>query len=410
MEGFFSKQETQSVTRPDGKTYSCFSCGLYKSGCSTPKMKPSGQFKKEILNVFDYPTPKGDVKGTIFSGRELGFVKDAFAHFDIDLEKDCLNTSVLRCTPYDEKGEVMLDKDKKIAHHISSCHVLLMKLIQQYKPKLILLHGQLAVRSIIGNIYKGDLNTIEQWRGFVIPDQTLKCYIAPLYSVSYVLSKDLPHLYLLYAQDLERALNARKNAFPIQKPPVIKTITKLDVLRDIKFGTIAFDYETTGLKPQAKGHRIVCCSVATSPDEVYVFMMPKIEDNQEPFIDLLRNKAVKKMAHNMKFEESWSFNILGTRVQNWYWDSMLRAHILDNREGITGLKFQAYVNFGVEDYSSEISPYLQVEDANSKNTIDELLKKPGGKEKLLKYCALDSIYEYRLALLQQEKFNNILPF
>jgi hypothetical protein len=33
------------------------------------------------------------------------------------------------------------------------------------------------------------------------------------------------------------------------------------------------------------------------------------------------------------------------------------------------------------------------------------------KELLLEYCALDSIYEYRLAKQQQEQFeNHILPF
>ena len=45
MAGFFTKKETESKTRPDGKTYSCYSCGLYKNAKSA-KMQPVGEFKK----------------------------------------------------------------------------------------------------------------------------------------------------------------------------------------------------------------------------------------------------------------------------------------------------------------------------------------------------------------------------
>jgi len=84
---------------------------------------------------------------------------------------------------------------------------------------------------------------------------------------------------------------------------------------------------------------------------------------------------------------------------------------MDNRPGITGLKFQTYVNFGIVDYASEIEPYLHASDdsnGNAINRIQELCNKPFGEAKLLKYCALDAIYEYRLAMLQQSEI--LLPF
>jgi hypothetical protein len=92
---------------------------------------------------------------------------------------------------------------------------------------------------------------------------------------------------------------------------------------------------------------------------------------------------------------------------------MLAAHMLDNRSGITGLKFQTYANFGIADYSSSVTPYLRKkeEGGNGMNSIFELLEIEGGKEKLLKYCALDSHYQYRLSMMQMKKLDyNYLPF
>jgi DNA polymerase I-like protein with 3'-5' exonuclease and polymerase domains len=137
-------------------------------------------------------------------------------------------------------------------------------------------------------------------------------------------------------------------------------------------------------------------------------MIPENRIQRKPFVQLLANENIKKIAHNLKFEETWSKVRLRQSVKGWNWDTMLMAHILDNRRGVTGLKFQTYVYFGIADYSSEIEPYLisvDPKDGNSLNRIEELIKKPGEKEKLLKYCALDSIFEYRLAQLQKNSIN-----
>lgn len=136
-------------------------------------------------------------------------------------------------------------------------------------------------------------------------------------------------------------------------------------------------------------------------------MMPKSRKDRQPFIDMLANPDIGKMAHNMKFEETWSAVRLRQPVKNWVWDSMQAAHILDNRPGVTGLKFLTYVHFGVVDYSSEVTPYLKSasKDGNAINRIYELLKKPGGQEKLLTYCGWDSIWQYRLSMLQMNEMN-----
>ena len=181
---------------------------------------------------------------------------------------------------------------------------------------------------------------------------------------------------------------------------------------------IAFDYETTGLKPHAPGHRIVCAAVAVDQNKVFAFMIPKTKNERKPFTDLLEDSRISKMGHNIKYEDTWTAVRFRVEVQGWEWDSMQAAHVLDNRQYITGLKFQVYVNFGVIDYASEITPYLKPTSENEKkfggnaiNRIQELLDQPGGEKKLLKYCAFDSFYEYMLAMKQIKKLDyDFLPF
>jgi hypothetical protein len=61
MAGFFTKEQTQSITRPDGKHLSCNSCGLYKQ-CSSPKMQPYGNFEKQIMCIGDAPSEEEDLR------------------------------------------------------------------------------------------------------------------------------------------------------------------------------------------------------------------------------------------------------------------------------------------------------------------------------------------------------------
>ena len=68
MQGFFTKQQTQSISRPDGKVHSCASCGLYQH-VQSPRMVPFGNFKKRILNIGKAPDETDDEKGRPFQGR-----------------------------------------------------------------------------------------------------------------------------------------------------------------------------------------------------------------------------------------------------------------------------------------------------------------------------------------------------
>lgn len=424
MAGFFTRKQTESISRPTGKTFSCSSCGLYK-GVASPKMKPFGNFKKGVMNIGEFPSTLDDERGQQWQGKEGRILKRAYEKLGIDLFEDCINLNAVNCSP----------NEKPTGHQIDCCRsIVVLKAIQQYKPKVIVLFGNAAIHSIIGNRWKKDLGgndkskrgIIDKWRGFTIPDQDLKAWVCPVFSPSTILNEQRDEVETVWKLDLQEVINCIETPFPVWKEPVIETITDL---RDIEYTEIyteshgntkfhilpkmaAFDYETTGLKPHAEGHKIICCSIADSADHVYVFMMPETRKELKPFLDFLGNEKILKLAQNMKYEHVWSKVKLKTEVKGWYHDTMQAAHILDNRTGVTGLKFQNYVNFGIVDYDSEVAPYLRPKvstSANDINQIEELLKQPGGKEKLLKYCGMDSIVEFRLALKQMELISP-LPF
>lgn len=404
MEGFFTKKETETIDRIDGKTLSCFSCGLFKK-CLSPKMPPYGNFKKKILNIGEAPGEVEDRSGKPFQGVTGTLLRKMYRNLGIDLFEDCLNINAVHCRPV-EAGE----NREPTNYEIECCRKTTLQTIYEYKPKVIVLLGNSAVYSIIGHRWKKDLGGITKWRGWSIPDRDMAAWICPTFHPSYVERAEASDVELIWKQDLQQAIECSKTPLPPYVEPTIEEIKDLSVLNTITSGMIAFDYETTGLKPHAEGHRIVCCSIANSENHAYVFMMPLSKIERKPFTDLLANPNVSKIAHNMKYEEAWSFVRLKQPVENWYWDTMQATHILDNRVGVTSLKFQAYVQFGIVDYASALDFYLKpktIEGANDKNKIFELLQTPDGKKKLLKYCGLDAIYEYRLAMKQLENF---LPF
>lgn len=405
--GFFTKKETQSSARADGKIYSCSACGLYLT-CKSPKMQVSGNFKKGILNIGEAPGEVEDRVGKPWQGKTGQLLVRTYEKFGIDLFEDCLNINAVSCRPVDEEGNNRAPSDAEI----DCCRRFVMKIITERKPKLVILLGSSAVYSAIGNRWKKDFDGIFKWRGFTIPDQDLKTWLCPVFHPSFVERASEDGVHAVWTTDLREAFEKLTVPFPIAKEPNIQYIHNPEILLKIPNGSVcAIDYETTGLKPHAIGHRIICMAVAYTQDDCYAFHLPNKRRELEPIRTFLANPEIKKMAHNMKFEEAWSVEQLRQPVQGWFWDSMLAAHVVDNRSKITGLKFQTYVQFGIIDYSSDIEPYLASEDPNNANALNQiykLLEKPGGSEKLLYYCGCDAVYEYRLAKVQQSEI--ILPF
>ena len=155
---------------------------------------------------------------------------------------------------------------------------------------------------------------------------------------------------------------------------------------------LSFDYETNCLKPEGEGTEIVSCSVCWRGRRTISY--PFVGEAVEATSDLLKSSMLK-IAANLKFEDRWTRVKLGHKVENWYWDTLLGAHILDNRSEITSVKFQAFVLLGQECYNKHIEDFLKPKKGNRFNRIREL-----DLTDLLLYGGLDSCLEYWIAMKQ----------
>ena len=147
---------------------------------------------------------------------------------------------------------------------------------------------------------------------------------------------------------------------------------------------------------------MVTISFCADEEKAYVIPAPKTRKQIRLLKQLLENPKIGKIAQHMKFEDKWLSVMYGINTKPWAFDTMLASHILDNRPGITGLKFQTYVRFGLLGYDDEIGPYLRSGDANTPNRIMELVNNPASFQKLLLYNGIDSLVTFRLAKIQME--------
>ena len=404
MKGFFKNSQLLSRRSIQvGKTPYCGACGLHKY-CKSPKMPPTGKGTKKILFIAEIPGKNEDERNIQLIGKTgqklrqiLKFLKPS-----IDLDIHARKINAVNCRAIDKNGNNRTPTDDEINY----CRPNVIKEIKNFQPHLIILLGGSAVKSYWGHRWKGGkLGGVTKWRGWTIPDYEHNCWVCPTYHPSFVVRDKDKVAEIMWEEDLQRALNKLNKPLPKQFDNSMIKICKnkkeinheLEFLLTVKPIT-SFDYETTGLKPEMKGHKIATISVSYEKHQAFTF--PFIEEIHPLWKRFLIDKEIKKIAANIKFEHKWSRRLLGVQTQGWLWDTMISSHILDNRRGVTGLKFQALVNFGVEDYSSHISPFLKGDEkhgANSINQIDEI-----DIDELLLYNGWDSMIEFHLALKQMK--------
>jgi uracil-DNA glycosylase family 4 len=414
VQGFFTREETRSKTRPDGRVYSCAACGLYKNVLS-PRMKPFGEFGKKILNIGEAPGETEDRRGRQWQGKIGQALQNAYEELGYNLFEDSVNINSINCRPTDRKG----DNRSPDSSEIAACRKRVFHVIEEYKPNLILLHGGQALESILGHRWdKGKELKISKWRGFTIPDRDLGAWVCPVFHPGYPERAD-QEVRTIWMRDLKQALRLWKVPFPSfqDERKMIRIVEGDDQIREVllrfkESPLFAFDFETTGRKPHRKHlHRIVCISLCDSKNEAVVFMLPKDPELLRLLRKVLQSKG-GKIGQHIKHEECWAYNILGYPVRNWVWDTMLASRTLVARPGCAGLKFQVYVNWGILGYGYSVAPYLKTtdKDANAVNRIEELVSTRAGMLKLLLYCGMDSLFTYQLGLLQIERVSpDLLP-
>lgn len=396
MPGFFTASQLTETRAPTPLVPRCGSCGLYKT-CKSPKMPVTGQGQRRILLLGEAPGRHEDERNKQFVGETGQLLQRTIAKFGVDMRKDCWLTNSLICRPPGND----IPKNEMIAW----CRPNLLTTLRKLQPDLIIPLGGVAVESLIGHFWKEDVGGIMRWAGFHIPCQKINAWICPTYHPSYVArEKKNPVVELIWRRHLKAAL--KHSGKPWGVVPDYKSRVKLIldptdaaylINKIIKLGgPIAFDYESTSLKPDGEGE-IVSCAVAYRETGSRAIAFPWYGD-VIPAVRRLLSSNLPKYGHNIKHEERWTIKIFGVPVRNWKFCSMVGAHTIDTRPGITSLKFQAFALLGEESYDDHIKPHLKAKKGSKINRILEEVE----LKKLLLYNGLDALHTFDVAEKQME--------
>lgn len=398
-DGFFppmSAFEMRPATAKAGEPR-CRQCGLF-AHCTSPKMQLLGAGRRGILIVGPQPSGADDMTGRHLSGKAGKDLRELMAANRIDLDRDCWYTTAAVC-----HSDATPTTDV-----VQNCRPLLLSRIEKLKPKVIILLGSVAVKAVVGHLWKDDISLIDPWVGWQIPAREWNCWVCPLWGPG-DFYKDAERqvqmrLQRAYMADAVAA-STQPAPWPDGPPDYAKQVeliydpTQAAAIIDRmveRGGPVAFDYETNALKPERSDSKIVCVSLSWRGRKTICcpWAGPVIPAMKR----FLASEANPKIASNAAFEHRWGIAKLGIETANWAWDTMQAAHVQNVVKLVTSIKFQSFVHLGQPDYDSHIKPYLESAGASKYelNRIHEV-----AVADLYLYCGMDSILEYIVAEKQQ---------
>lgn len=375
----------------------CGACGLYLT-CQTPKMPVAGHGRRGILIIGEAPGKDDDERGAPFTGQSGELVRRALDRFGVDMHADCWRMNALSCRP--ERGQI---NDEKMIDH---CRPKVLRAVHELRPKMILLLGGRAVRSLLGWLWKdsGEYSTA-RWAGWRIPSTRLNAWVCPTYHPSFVARQDARRgeaevVQRLFEGHVGGAVERSKDRPYPHTPPEprdriqaiidpARAVYAIDALvTNARF--LAYDTESDRLKPWHRRSRLITCALSGGEDAV---AYPWTDATAEATRRALHS-GLPVVAWNAKHDEQWMYRHLGVMSDDLAFDPMIAAHILDGRERTKSLKFQAFVRLGVDSYDDSLSGYMESADksANGRNRLHEVSLK-----KLLEYNALDALHTADLA-------------
>jgi uracil-DNA glycosylase family 4 len=381
-------------------------------------MPVSGKGKKNVLILGEGPGKNEDKRGIQFCGTAGETLIKLLQSINIRMRRDCRITNAVICHPKDKHG----NNRKPTAKEIGFCLPNLQKTIQQYQPTVIIPMGGPAIQAINKIAWKPDFKLqgkggVGNWTGWKIPSVKLNAWICPTYHPSFLSRSEgegeeesrSPALELHMHRHLKAAFKKRfhrpwRDGFHPEYERAIKVLNDTDHAAEqvriwMEEGKpLAFDYETTCKKPDGRYAEILCCSVSDGERSIAFPWVGRVIGAMKRLI----TSGVPLIAANLSFENRWSMKFLGAEVKKFYWDCVAGSHWQDCRVGVNGVKFQTYVQLGVADYDYLIDPFKTAEDddGNAPNRLKEV-----DLQELMKYNALDSLFEWILTVKQRVKLN-----
>ena len=405
--GFFQGSQLRS-NQPARTLPQCGACGLFR-GCSTPKMTPAGVGARRVLFVGEAPSRDDDEAGAPFKGSSGKYLRRVLRSLHFNLDADGWATNAIICRPHG-RGPTPAE--------VTFCQPNVTKAIKKLNPDVIVPMGQAAVTGVLGPVWKDDIGTMERWAGWRIPCQALNTWVCPTWSPATVERADDPVLTKQFTKHLAAAVGVHGRPWPdgppnwgndvhIELDPgAAATWLRRCAAQAEECGAISWDYETNMLKPDGPDAIIATCAVAwgrTEPEKCIAF--PWHGEPRRVMESILRS-PIPKIASNLKFEDRWSRKEFGRRVYGWAWDTMVAAHVCDNRQATTSVKFQGFVRHGIPVWNDKVEPFLKT---HGGETVNSVLREIDINDLLLYKC-LDAIIEFRVAIDQMRELGYPIPW
>jgi len=386
----------------------CDICGLHRT-CISPRMPYTGQGQLGIFAMAEAPGANED-EGVQLIGESGSLLRQVL--WDVgqfDLDRDFWKTNALACRPPDNRTPSNRE--------LQCCAPRWRQAIAETQPSMIWLFGAVAVESFFADhdIEKVSITAARKW---CIPDKRTGAWVVCMYHPAFVLRKHDRVLDSIFKNDIHWALSCLHRN-PPEFPDVdsmVHCLTNFEEVRQLllrvlnEWDLLVFDYETSSRKPYHPGNMIHSIGICSQDNEAFAFPF-QYPGHWEPrqysiirnlWVRILMKASLKKVAHNLKFEHKWSRHILRVEPVNWYRCTMNVAHLLDSRNGITSLKTQAFLRYGVEDYQREVRPFMRIDPTTKLNKLHECQL-----PKLLKYNGLDALYEKWLHRDQEKEWRRI---
>lgn len=399
--GFFPASVWNTGTKAPGLLVpKCGACGLLKT-CQSPKMPVDGEGRRSILIVGEAPGATEDEQNRPFIGKAGQYLDAALDSLGVDLRRDCWITNALICRPPGNRTPTPKE--------IEYCRPNLLRTIRELQPLVIITLGRPAMESLIGHVWKESPGPISRWVGWVIPCAEPHAWVCPSYHPSYLLRERNEVLDRLFLGHLEAAL---LKADAGKEPPKF-SLAQVEVLTDPteaatrlrsfieRGGEVATDYECNATKPEAPGAEIISNAVCWEGRETISY--PMRGEAIAATWELLQSERLGKIGQNIKFEERWTRRKSGRGVRPWVWDTMLAAHVLDNRQGVVGLKFQAFVELGVEAYDEALAEFMRARGGDGAARRLNLIEQEVDLRQLLGYGGIDALVTYEIAQRQRRR-------
>lgn len=409
--GFFSRSQLDAMhRRPLSLVPRCGACGLYKQ-CQSPKMEVDGDGRKKILILGEAPGPDEDKRGRPFVGVAGQRLIETLDEIGIDFRRDCWITNAIACYPGRKGNVIATPTDQQVSH----CRPKVVGVVKRLQPNVIIPLGGTAINSLMGWLWRGESASageggeekgkkktggVQRWVGWQIPCQAINSWVVSSYHPSFCNRVKDPVVDMFFKRHLEAA-TAQENR-PWEEVPDYRQQVRVvmdpneagDRVRELTRSgkLLVFDLETDRLKPDHPDARIVTCSVSDGEVSVaYPWQGAAITATK----DMARSKS-PKAGWNIVFETRYCARLLGIVPKRWVYDGMTGTHVLDNRSGITSVKFQGFVRLGAPSWDDHIKPYLKAKKGgNNKNRIDEV-----DLRLLLLYNGLDSLIEHKVCVIQ----------